>query len=324
MEVFMFKGFANVWTVVEVAGALKKNKPLAVKVAGEELVLFRDSSGVPTALLDHCPHRGVKLSLGKIKEGCLECPFHGWRFGASGENRNIPWNPDAKREKLNARSVPVRELAGFLWVYTAPVKEPPTEPIVPEAFLRSDVVTASINLMWNVHWTRAMENMLDWPHLPFVHSGTIGRGMLKREEARMDITWEEKPFGGHTKISIDGVEQPGALDFRFPNAMQLMILEGPRLMHMMAVCLPVDEQTTKMILIGARNFLRASLFNPIFRLANRKIAGEDKAIIESSFPNEVPEPSEEKSVRTDAPTLKFRKIYRDQLKGVEARATINV
>jgi phenylpropionate dioxygenase-like ring-hydroxylating dioxygenase large terminal subunit len=43
---------------------------------------FHDGVG---ALLDRCPHRGVALSLGTITDGCLACPFHGWRFGADAE-----------------------------------------------------------------------------------------------------------------------------------------------------------------------------------------------------------------------------------------------
>lgn len=48
---------------------------------------------------------------------------------------------------------------------------------------------------------------------------------------------------------------------------------------------------------------------------NQRIANEDKRIIESALPMEVPQPSEEASLRTDAPTLAFRRIYRQKLQG---------
>jgi phenylpropionate dioxygenase-like ring-hydroxylating dioxygenase large terminal subunit len=76
--VHVFSGFANVWTPLTLARRVKK-KPLAITLAGEKLVLFRDGKGQLGALLDQCPHRGVALSLGKVRDdGCLECPFHGW------------------------------------------------------------------------------------------------------------------------------------------------------------------------------------------------------------------------------------------------------
>jgi nitrite reductase/ring-hydroxylating ferredoxin subunit len=317
MEISMFQGFANVWTVVGTAKSLGTKKPMPLQIAKERIVLFRDKEGKPVALLDQCPHRGVKLSLGKVKDGCIECPFHGWRFGRDGENCGVPWNPDAKLENLGVVSVPVREAGGLLWVYTAPVKNPPSEPEVPAALLRDDVVISETKIVWRTHWTRAMENMLDWPHLPFVHQSTIGRELVSRRDGKMEIEWAETSFGAHSTISINGVPKPGALDYRFPNAMNLFISESARIFQMLVACVPIDESSTQMILLTIRNFLRLRIFNPLFNFSNRKIASEDKEVVESSFPVEVPAAGEEKSVRTDAPTLKFRKIYRERLKNSE-------
>ena len=89
----MFDGFANVWTPV-VQRRRVGAKPLRVVVAGEALVLFRGRGGRLGALLDRCPHRGVALSLGRVtKQGCLECPFHGWQFDETGSTRHVPLNP---------------------------------------------------------------------------------------------------------------------------------------------------------------------------------------------------------------------------------------
>ena len=313
----MFKDFANVWTIIGAASELSATRPLPIKVAGEQLVLFRDATGAPAALSDRCPHRGVALSLGKVKDGCVECPFHGWRFGGDGSNRGVPWNPEAKKEHLGVLSFPVRELGGLLWLYTAPGAAP-HEPELPEVLTRGKISIAAHSLIWKTHWTRAMENMLDWPHLPFVHNKTIGRGMKMAAEARMEIEIEERDYGLHSTNAIDGVPQPGGLDYRFPNAMQLFIPIPKLTLQMISVCLPIDDENTKMILLSIRNFLRPRIFNPIFRRMNHKVASEDQAVLESSFPVEVPEPSEERSVRTDALTLKFRRIWRERLKGSSA------
>lgn len=55
------------------------NKPLARTLLDTHLVLFRTQTGV-AALLDNCPHRNAPLSLGKVRDHHIECPYHGWKF----------------------------------------------------------------------------------------------------------------------------------------------------------------------------------------------------------------------------------------------------
>ena len=318
----MFSGLANVWTILGEAAMLGR-KPLPGQVAGERLVLFRDAAGAPRALVDRCPHRGVQLSLGRVVDGCLECPFHGWRFAGDGANCPVPWTPDARRERLGATPVPVRERGGLLWLYTAPA-EAPEEPDVPEVLERPGVRVATFSVVWRTHWTRAMENMLDWPHLPFIHKRTIGRNLPMTPASRMDIALEDRPWGFHTEITIDGKPQEGALDFRFPNAMQLVIPAGKRIFSLMNVCIPIDDRTTRMVFVTIRDFLRPRLFDRAFHFGNRRVAEEDRAVLESSLPLEVPAPGDERSVRTDEPTLRFRKIYRERLQGGAAHGHLRV
>lgn len=310
----MFKGFADVWTPVCLAEELRRDRPLAVQVAGTKVVLFRGPDGKPAAMLDRCPHRGVALSLGSVRDGCITCPFHGWRFDDRGAVCHVPWNPDAKSAPLRGIRIAARELGGEIWIYTAADKEPAYEPEVAEPFLRKGVRISGGSLIWNTHWTRAMENMLDWPHLPFVHRRTIGRGMLARPDSRMDIRCEERPWGMHSTISIDEKEQPGALDLRWPNRMNLFIPAPGRTLVMQVTCLPLDEQRTRMTFVTARDFLRWRLFNPLFHRMNLRIASEDKAIVESSEPAEIPPAAAERSVRTDALPLHFRKRYFKELR----------
>lgn len=312
----MFDGFSHVWTPVALGRALRPGTPLSLRVAGERLVLFRGASGEPAALIDRCPHRGVALSLGRVQDGCITCPFHGWRFDAQGQAREVPWNPEAKLARLGATAIPAREAGGHVWIYTAPADgaHPPPALEVAEAFQRADVHVSGFAVEWETHWTRAMENMLDWPHLPFVHGRTIGRGMPRRDDSRMDIHWEERPWGAHSQISIDGAPQPGSLDLRWPNVMNLAIPVPRRTLVLQVACVPIDDRRTRLILSDARDFLRSRMFDPVFRWMNKRVSSEDRAIVESSDPPEVPPPSLERSVRTDGLTLYFRKRYRDELR----------
>ena len=309
----MFENFANVWTIIGSADDVKRDKPHALRVAGERIVLFRDENNLPVALIDQCPHRGVALSLGRVTQGQLECPFHGWRFTGAGHNCGVPWNPDAKLEYLNALALPVRQAHGLLWLYTG--FSPQDAPIIPDTFCAPHIVICKQETIWRAHWSRVMENMLDMPHLPFVHRRSIGKDLYRLLGKRMDVAWLERPYGARIEGAIDGAPRPGALEYRFPNAMELLIDPPSKVFRLMTICLPQDETTTKLILLTIRDFARASLLHPAFRWMNRRIAREDQAVIESSQPMEVPPPALEASVRTDAPTLAFRRIYRQSLKG---------
>lgn len=311
----VFQDFANVWTPVAYAQDLRHDRPLQVTVAGTAIALFRDEHGTPAALLDRCPYRGASLSLGKINQGCLQCPFHGWTFDASGDCVRVPWNPEAKRAQLGAQAVPVRELAGQIWVHTSVGSAPADEPTVDESLLASGVRLAGIEMTWRAHWTRVMENMLDWPHVPFVHPTTIGRGLVNMTDERMDTQIEEHSWGWRVRTVHNGTVRPGMLDFRWPNQMNLHIPIRGRKLTLAVACVPVDDHHTRLLLLSARNFARWPPLDLLFKRTNRRIANEDRAITESSDPMEVPPANEEHSVRTDAPTLRFRKSYFAHLKG---------
>jgi phenylpropionate dioxygenase-like ring-hydroxylating dioxygenase large terminal subunit len=313
----MFEGFANVWTPVASAHRLGK-RPLSVELAGERVALFRDLRGAVGALIDRCPHRGVALSLGKVApDGCLECPFHGWRFQADGRCSAVPLNPEAKRDRLFATALPVRERGGLLWVRTSPGVDAPDEPAVPSDMEARDHSRWLLIRDWACHWTRAMENMLDSPHLPWVHRRTIGRELRARlhEDSKMEISAEETPMGFRTGWAMDGRESGATLEFTRPNGMSLHIPLGKtRKLTLRVWCVPTAAGRTRMVVSSTRNF---GLYNPLVRLFDeysRFIVSEDQAVVQSSQPPEVPDPAEERSVATDRATLRFRRYYLDALK----------
>jgi phenylpropionate dioxygenase-like ring-hydroxylating dioxygenase large terminal subunit len=312
----MFNGFARVWTPLIEARRVK-DRPVRVGLAGETLVLFRGANGAMGALIDRCPHRGVALSLGTIGvDGCLECPFHGWRFDAAGVNRHVPLNPDAKRELLGATAVPLRQIGDMVWVYTAPGVDAPGDPIAPDGLTAHGLSRIYLERTWNCHWTRAMENMLDSPHLPFVHRNSIGRLLRQRmsSASRMEIAWEETAWGGRAKASLDGKDGGGSLEFYKPNMMALHIPIPGRHLRIHALVTPIDATTTRLTLVASRDFARWPFMNALFARSNQRIADEDQAVVESSQPSEVPPLGQERSVRTDQATLAFRKYYYDVLK----------
>lgn len=282
-------------------------KPHPLVVAGERVVLFRDAGNVLHALLDRCPHRGVALSLGQVRDGEIECPFHGWRFNGNGHCTHVPWNPDAKRDNLGATPLPVCEAAGLVWLFTG--RNAIGQPNIPEILGQEGLRLSAQHFDWDVHWTRVIENMLDTPHLPFVHKGTIGRSLKGRSERRMDMEWRETGTGAKIIATRDGEAPRTALSYHFPNIMELAIDPGPRILRLLAVCVPSQPGRTRLTIYTLRSFARWPLLDPLFARINARIAREDRAIVESSLPAQVPPASAERSVATDGPTLAFRKIW---------------
>lgn len=315
-----FEGFADVWTPVLLGRKLGR-RPLRVVVAGENIVLFRDGEGGVGALIDRCPHRGVALSLGQVlDDGTLECPFHGWRFDISGANRRVPLNPEARCENLSASALPVREIGDMIWVYTRPGAQSAPEPIIPDGLTDPGLKRTYIERDWACHWTRAMENMLDSPHLPFVHRNTIGRRYrrLMTADSRMDIRWEDTDFGGRAWASLDGEKSGGWLEFYRPNIMVLHLPLPNRHLRLYSLVVPAGPGATRLTVAMSRDFLRFGLFEPIFRRMNGRIADEDRAVVESSGPGEVPRAGEEHSVGSDRATLQFRRYYDAELRNRSA------
>jgi phenylpropionate dioxygenase-like ring-hydroxylating dioxygenase large terminal subunit len=310
----LFGDAAELWFPAEHARRLG-SKPRQVWVAGEAIALFRDHQGRAHALLDRCPHRGVALSLGQVREdGCLECPFHGWRFAGDGACTKVPLNPEAKRERLGVQALPTIERGGMVWVFTG--SEPSDEPRVPEWLERSDLRRRIQEVVFDCHWTRAMENMLDTPHLPWVHRRTIGRGMLPNEDATMRLHIDPREYGYHLTWEVSGQPQLPAdqqpwLEWQRPCAMVLN-LDSPLGEYRQHVfCVPGKPDQTRMLIVSSRKLVAALDIPAWFAMSwfEDRILSEDKAVVESSRPKQVPPAAEERSVATDEPTLVFRKWY---------------
>jgi phenylpropionate dioxygenase-like ring-hydroxylating dioxygenase large terminal subunit len=77
------------WYVACRSGELGR-RPVARRLLGTPLVLFRADGGRPAALLDRCAHRNLPLSAGRVAGSYIECAYHGWRYDRSGACRSVP------------------------------------------------------------------------------------------------------------------------------------------------------------------------------------------------------------------------------------------
>jgi phenylpropionate dioxygenase-like ring-hydroxylating dioxygenase large terminal subunit len=73
---------------------------------------------VARALRAVCPHRGSDLGQGRVVDGVLWCPFHGWRFDGGGRCIRILSRPAGEPIPDGAQvpSYPVREQQRLIWI----------------------------------------------------------------------------------------------------------------------------------------------------------------------------------------------------------------
>ena len=165
---------STLWHPVALSEAVAAQAPLAVQVLEQPVVLWRDSGGTVHALADQCPHRGARLSLGRVTpQGQLECPYHGWQFAADGRCTQVPALPAFVPPPTHcARAFAAREAHGLVWVRIAPGEQGlPVFAAEGDARLRKlncgpyDVAASA---------PRIIENFLDMSHFGFVHEGWLG------------------------------------------------------------------------------------------------------------------------------------------------------
>ena len=104
--------------------------PMRLKLLGEKLIAFRDSSG-RIGIMDHrCPHRCASMFFGRNEEGGIRCAYHGWKFDVDGNCLDMPNIPEDQRftERVKAKAYKVAELGGMVWVYMGKRAVPPPLP----------------------------------------------------------------------------------------------------------------------------------------------------------------------------------------------------
>ena len=97
--------------------------PTAVRVLGEDLVLFRDGRGRPALVVARCAHRGTTLYDGRVEAHGVRCCYHGWPFDTEGHCLEQPCEPGGgtQRERIRQPWYPVQERYGPIF---APRRSP--------------------------------------------------------------------------------------------------------------------------------------------------------------------------------------------------------
>jgi phthalate 4,5-dioxygenase len=148
--------------------------PVRTRLVGEDLVVFRDTTGRLGVLDEHCPHRRASLAFGRNEECGLRCLYHGWKFDVEGNILDMASEPEGSRLKstMKQKSYPVREGGGFVWIYMGPAEamrefEPPAWAPTPETRI------SIVKMHTACNWAQVLEGSIDSAHSSSLHSSNM-------------------------------------------------------------------------------------------------------------------------------------------------------
>jgi nitrite reductase/ring-hydroxylating ferredoxin subunit len=172
------KGLRNYWYPVLQSEELAAGKAIGFTALGESLVAWRDRDGQPNVVHDRCPHRSIKLSVGRVFDGQLQCILHGLRFNGRGQCIMVPWEEDDERKAHwpSVTAYPARELGGYVWAYIGDTERfpaPPLEREVPEELTKPDefVWFRLPTEVWKCNWLLAIDGS-DAFHAVVLHASS--------------------------------------------------------------------------------------------------------------------------------------------------------
>jgi phenylpropionate dioxygenase-like ring-hydroxylating dioxygenase large terminal subunit len=257
---------------------------------------------------DRCAHRGAALSQGRIRDGQIECPFHGFRYDDGGRCTLVPaegadWHIP---EHFCITTIRVREADGYVWTWRGPNIPTADLPPPPKMPLVSGMYYGETSSIWNCHYTRGIENVLDYSHLPFVHRTSIG-AFVRDPRTRV----RTEPFdGGFRFVQVVDGKDPDRqfVDFVYPT---LWANKLGRSYVMGTTFVPVDETHTEVYVRWYHQMPK--ILHPLVNLwgqfSQYLVFNDDLPIVSSQRPTDAANATNDKLVPSDGGVVAYRKMH---------------
>jgi vanillate O-demethylase monooxygenase subunit len=312
------------WHPVAASTDVTDTKPFGTRLLDVNVVLYR--LGGLTAALDLCPHRGTRLSLGKLKEGRLVCPYHGLEFDGRGVCTRIPGDPHATRipERLRIATFPVEERYGLIWVC---LSGNPRCPLPDWSCIeREGNQRGLMQAVWNASAPRHVENFNDLAHFSFAHTGTFGSADHPQVKP---YTVEQRPHGLYFDAMVSMRDasffdaEPSYSPLRteyeltFPYATRLTIHFPNGLEHICDVPSPISAGQSRVFILKSRDH---DQHQPLADWLGfqEAVNEEDRVMVESQTPAALPlHRGAEWHVASDTFSVAYRKYWLEAGLGAE-------
>ncbi len=169
------------WHPVTSIRSLKKG-PIGVKIDGQEIAVFRTQSGALGALADACPHRRMRLSLGRVQGEKLMCHYHGWTFDCEGQGES----PGTPKMHACTKAYEVKQAHGYVWV-----REAGSETEFPQFDIDGFLYIGSTEHEAPAPLELTLDNFCEIEHTPTVHA-VFGYELNKMHEVQVKFETTEK------------------------------------------------------------------------------------------------------------------------------------
>jgi phenylpropionate dioxygenase-like ring-hydroxylating dioxygenase large terminal subunit len=307
------------WHVVAESSAIE-GAPHAVRLLGDDVVIWRGPGGALIAAPDRCPHREAPLSQGRIVDGCLECCYHGWTFGAEGRCVRVPSAPDSVPipPRGHLSTVHAVERYGLVWLCL-------DDPVagIPEIDAEHDPSYRRINTgveVWRTSATRMTDNFMDISHFPYVHVGTFGipdNTLVPRitiEQLDDDFCGYryEAEVSNETGATSSGlaakvITRTMTTGFNLPFTVRSTIRYETGLDHLILLCsTPIDDVTSYFTFVVWRNDDFSVPAEEVIAF-DRAIGAEDKTMLERIGGVLPIDQTATVSVQADKPSVEWRR-----------------
>ena len=181
------------WHPVGLSESLR-DLPKAVRILGEDLVLFRNGEGHVGLLQLHCPQRGTSLEFGTVERSGLRCCYHGWLYGVDGRILDTPGEPPESnyKDRFFHGAYPTIEYRGLVFAYMGPPDERPSFPILDTYDMPGWRMVPQWGEPTDCNWLQQAENNMDPVHLVYLHRFEEIRSQLDAHRPSVDPanSWE--------------------------------------------------------------------------------------------------------------------------------------
>ncbi|MBF6135588.1 aromatic ring-hydroxylating dioxygenase subunit alpha [Nocardia otitidiscaviarum] len=314
----------NFWYALEFADRIGR-QPRKVTCLGQDFVLFRTRSGTVTCLSDLCVHRGGALSMGTVTDDCIACPYHGWQYNSEGVCVKIPANAEERKIPRKARidAYPTVERYGMVWAFLGdlPEAERPPIPVIPEHD-DPEFRVVQFEMEIDANYERALENVVDAAHTPFVHGTSFGNPdkpeipdfRIRQTDwsAEADIQLSPPLPTGLWGLLARRRPRPESVTvtnaWYLPNIVKLHIRLPIGDMLLYDFNIPLSQERTLVKILGYRNFFTGAWADGNARKRIEKILLQDRPVVESQRPELLPfDLSDELHVRSDGLQVAYRR-----------------
>jgi phenylpropionate dioxygenase-like ring-hydroxylating dioxygenase large terminal subunit len=303
------------WFVAAQSVDVPQRLPVARRLLGGDIVLWRDGGEIH-AWQDLCIHRGAKLSLGKVRDGCMVCPYHAWVYDSEGKCIHIPAQPD-RTPPLRARAnvFHARERYGLIWVcVTEPSADIPDFPLANDTRYRMFLCGP---YSFEAKGPRLIENFLDVGHLAIVHAGLLGDAdheSIPEYEVEEGAENGAGPVARNIRIhqpDPDGTGQPAEVTYDYqvhaPLVASFVKSQGENKLFMGYSITPTEEGSSEAWAVFAMNY-GFEIPEEDLMAFQQTVVMQDKAIVESQRPELLPlDLQEELHLRSDRMAIVYRK-----------------